>query len=271
MPLKVAHVVQYDRVTTRYLLRDGCGNIWWGSSARTISSICAADPTCLPKLAPLDPEAFYPWAKPGTKEYKGALDDPNVFIKKQDFLMHRCFDQGKAPEYFKNLMVREVEVCELLAKNPHPNVCKYLGVVLDTADLITGIAYKRYDSDLFTAVEEKAFDYARIPHVVAAVDAGMKHLHSLALVHGDLRPENIFLRGEDEVVVGDFDACYCVGEPLEHKIGARDWWPAKYGRERYAEVEIDYLTVAKLPSWFKVWSVEHERRGKAAAANGRAY
>lgn len=97
----------------------------------------------------------------------------------------------------------------------HPNICPYLGVVLDGSDRIVGIAYKRYDTCLFDAVTSNSvpeiFEAATISHIMHSVETGMNHLHRLGLVHCDIRPENIFLSKAKngtamEVGIGDFDS-----------------------------------------------------------------
>ncbi len=40
--------------------------------------------------------------------------------------------------------------------------------------------------------------------VMTAIAEGVKHLHGVNIVHGDLKPENIFLTEDDDVKIGDF-------------------------------------------------------------------
>lgn len=50
--------------------------------------------------------------------------------------------------------------------------------------------------------------------VLAGIERGIKHLHSLGLVHTDVNPSNIMLDW-DEAVIIDFGSCRRVGESLE--------------------------------------------------------
>lgn len=43
---------------------------------------------------------------------------------------------------------------------------------------------------------------------------GIKHLHSIGLVHNDLNPANIMFDQDDMLVLIDFDSCRYIGEPL---------------------------------------------------------
>ncbi|KAF2656118.1 hypothetical protein K491DRAFT_715662 [Lophiostoma macrostomum CBS 122681] len=211
MDLRLVAVDRVDRVTTEYLLQDDDNVLYWGQTNSSVEAVKNTPPNTLRRTRMIDPDTVFPPYTKSMTEYDGD-ESPDVFIKSQNLLGGRRIT--RKPEVFIALTKREVEVGELLAKNPHPNVCPYLGVHLDEQDRVIGIAYKRYDSDLYHIMERS--EYIDIEHVLKSVQKGILHMHRQGLVHCDVRPGNIFLKGR-EVVLGDFDATHKVNQPLDHK------------------------------------------------------
>lgn len=257
--LQIAQIVKFDRDTTRYLLRDGNNELFWGYIHRPVSKVESMDPRSLPRVGRIDAKAFFPPLTKVLKHYTGKLDDRNVYIKRPLFLKDMHFAKSsRIQNYHRSLLSREVEFCEILARNPHPSICPYLGVVAENVDFghgITGIAYKRYASDLMDLVAGNEFNWSKIPLVMESVKSGMEHMHSLGLVHCDLRPQNIFVTG-DEVVVGDFDAVHYIGEEYTTKCSPSSWLDCK--GEKNAGVEWDYRCLERFEKWFEDWKKEHE-------------
>ncbi|KAF2730830.1 hypothetical protein EJ04DRAFT_412120, partial [Polyplosphaeria fusca] len=167
-------------------------------------------------------------------EAKDASADDTLFVKKPQYTHSDSFLNN--PEHWQVIMKREVEVGEILFKNPHPNVCAYKGVVLDDHDRITGVAYKKYDRDLSTiGLSGEPFD---VDHILKCVLRGLKHMHRLGLVHCDLKPDNILVTGRD-IAICDFDATHRLREPIWFKRGSDEWWPANYDWKMPAVKEID--------------------------------
>ncbi|KAJ5670451.1 kinase-like protein [Penicillium maclennaniae] len=54
-------------------------------------------------------------------------------------------------ENFEKQMTRETETCEILRKNPHPNIATYYGYKA-THGRVSGLCFKRYTSTLLEAV-----------------------------------------------------------------------------------------------------------------------
>lgn len=120
---------------------------------------------------------------------------------------------------------REVEICEILRKNPHPNVAVYHGYI-ETHGRVSGLCFKRYASTLLEAVNPqrvgkvaflssarelvKEYMTSGLEGILAAI----KHLHSLGIIHNDINPANIMLN-EDGTLI-DFDSCRFIGESLSN-------------------------------------------------------
>jgi serine/threonine protein kinase len=120
---------------------------------------------------------------------------------------------------------REVENCEILRKNPHPNLMAYYGHI-ESHGRVSGLCFKRYKSTLLEAVnpqhlDKAAFLSSRRELVTESITTGLqglldaiKHLHSLRLIHNDINPANVMLDEEGTLILIDFDSCRYIGESL---------------------------------------------------------
>ncbi|KAF2789420.1 hypothetical protein K505DRAFT_253405 [Melanomma pulvis-pyrius CBS 109.77] len=158
-------------------------------------------------------DAFYPQYEPHMTKFEGE-ESAGVYIKQQMILEEDIFLND--PMYYKLVTLREVEVCEVLALHPHPNICQYLGVVCDSRNRIVGVAYERYDRDLKQLMNSR--ERVKVNHILKAVHDGLTHMHTLGLVHCDAYARNIFVKG-NKVVVGDFDSTHRIGQIIGQKGG----------------------------------------------------
>ncbi|PYH46983.1 putative Rho-associated protein kinase [Aspergillus saccharolyticus JOP 1030-1] len=117
-----------------------------------------------------------------------------VFVKVQtndkrpisEFRLVRCLCERPSILFyvggtFEKQIACEVETCEILGKNPHPNIAINYG-------------YKENQK-------------------VGFLDA-IKHLHAHGLVHDDISPANIAINADGTLVLIDFDGCRYIGESL---------------------------------------------------------
>ncbi|UKZ74549.1 hypothetical protein TrVFT333_002219 [Trichoderma virens FT-333] len=155
-------------------------------------------------------------------------------------------------------MLREVEVCEVLLRNPHPNLTSYLGCQ-STNGRIEGICFQRYPESLMQKLNPKALNKSMFlqsrnlsrktaERYLSEVEAGIKHLHSLGHVHNDLNPSNIMITTDDTAVIIDFDSCVRVGESIEAaKIKRTYGW---YDRQSQVAIEsIDFAALKEIRTW----------------------
>ncbi|KAJ5573540.1 kinase-like protein [Penicillium hispanicum] len=122
-------------------------------------------------------------------------------------------------------ITREIDICELVRKNPHPNVATYYGYQ-ETHSRVTGLCFKRYTSTLLEAVNPQRLGKAAFLSSARAlvnenmksglegIMAAIKHLHSLGIVHNDINPANIMLDEDGTLILIDFDSCRYIGESL---------------------------------------------------------
>ncbi|KAK0718732.1 kinase-like domain-containing protein [Apiosordaria backusii] len=147
------------------------------------------------------------------------VSEQSCYIKTPSLL-----DYAGAPDLERRIL-REVETCEILRSHPHPNVASYYGC-LETQGQVSGLCFKIYVSTLAGKVNPQHLNKSDFllsgrPLVDDAMRAqldgvwsGIKHLHSLGLVHNDITPANIMLEEDGTWVIIDFDSCRHVGEVL---------------------------------------------------------
>lgn len=124
-------------------------------------------------------------------------------------------------------ITREVEICEVLRKNPHPNIATYYGYT-ETRGRVSGLCFKRYTSTLLEAVNPKRI--GKIAFVsgprelvkenmksgLEGISVAIKYLHSLGIVHNDINPANIMIDEDGTLILIDFDSCRYIGESLRN-------------------------------------------------------
>lgn len=160
-------------------------------------------------------------------ENRGPERKPNwsaVYVKTPSLLSY-------ADRNLEKQITREVDIYEILRKHPHPNIVTYYGCQLSNGR-VSGLCFKRYTTTLLETVNPQrlnkaAFISSRRESVrenmisgLAGILAGIKHLHSLGLVHKDINPANVMLDEDGTLVLIDFDSCRYVGESL-HETGTK--------------------------------------------------
>lgn len=129
-------------------------------------------------------------------------------------------------------ITREVETCEILRKNPHPNIATYYGY-METHGRVSGLCFKRYTSTLLEVVNPQhlgkvAFRSSARELVkenmkcsLEGILAAIRHFHTLGLVHNDINPANIMLDEDGTLILIDFDSCRYIGESLRNTEAKR--------------------------------------------------
>lgn len=143
----------------------------------------------------------------------------DYYIKKPDLYAYYSVTD------LEGQIAREVELCELLKEHPHPNVATYFGCTA-ARGRVTGICFKRYKISLFEHVNprflnKKAFLESGREHVDGHIKeamkgllSGIRHLHSLGIVHNDISPTNVVIDEDGSLVLIDFDSWRRRGEAL---------------------------------------------------------
>ncbi|KAG6055616.1 hypothetical protein E4U17_002846 [Claviceps sp. LM77 group G4] len=150
------------------------------------------------------------------------------------------YDRTPNAEPLSNLVLHEIEAYELLREHPHPNIVDYRGcVVMDGR--IKGLCLAKYKMTLRNRMDEStALDKDLC---IEGIERGVRHLHSLGIVHNDINPTNIMLDELDNPIIIDFDSWQREGQKLGFKGGSLDW--SIEGTE-YARFENDFYGLSKL-------------------------
>jgi serine/threonine protein kinase len=140
-----------------------------------------------------------------------------------------------------NLLLQEARTCELLRKNPHPNIAQYLGCIIHN-NRITGLCFVRYSMTLAHGLNDNAHPLQR-EIILNGIALGIEHLHGLGIIHNDVNPSNIMLKSDDTPVIIDFDSSLREGEKLGSKAGTRGWTDENF---KFASRTNDYYGMKKI-------------------------
>ncbi|KND89403.1 Mitogen-activated protein kinase 8 [Tolypocladium ophioglossoides CBS 100239] len=176
--------------------------------------------------------AYSPPCRPEFTRAPDPLPCNTHWIKTPRLISYDRLHQGPQPNYIADSVLTEVEVCEVLKRNPHSNIARYLGCQVSDGR-ITGICFAKYSSTLMQTVNPgncmkgklrsvrcKGEDYS---HLLKGVECGIRHLHSLGFVHNDINPSNIMLYNDTAVII-DFGSCRRQGESLEGVGRTYEWY-----------------------------------------------
>ncbi|KAG6043558.1 hypothetical protein E4U39_004385 [Claviceps sp. Clav50 group G5] len=159
------------------------------------------------------------------------------YIKEADL-----FDAGQYPELIPpgGLVLHEIEAYELLRQHPHPNIAQYRGCVVSDGR-ITGLCFANYTMTLQQRMEVSTpFDKELC---LEGIKRGVRHLHSLGIVHNDIKPNNIMLDEMDRPIIIDLDSWQQDGKELGSKKGTADW---SIEGAKYALFENDIFGLSKI-------------------------
>lgn len=175
---------------TRALFTSQSGERWFAETKHPLERGQRSDPwkwDTSPRV--INFERIYP---PYLPSMTVAIREDASYLKEVDFLKLGVRLFAGAPP--AEITLREIMVCEMLRKDPHPSLCAYRGVVRNEQGLVSGLVFERYDYTLIQLVRRnQQFD---AEECFRAVENGVKHLHALGYIHYDLKPVSR-LRGEN--------------------------------------------------------------------------
>jgi len=195
---------------------------------------------------------------PKMKSIWTCLDSPHDYhVKVPDWA---AYTSPKA--YLEEHIRNEIEICELLKLHPHPNVAVYAGCVVSNGR-VSGLCFKRYTKTLtqrlnphhtnkeyFLTMDRPLSSGDNNENVTNAcldgILAGVRHLHSLGIVHNDITPSNIMFEEDGTPVIIDFGSCKIIGESMKG-VGTTYGW-CDFSVKTVVETN-DLNAVAELRTW----------------------
>ena len=248
-----------DRLHTRALIR-------YDENYAIANFLCIRNRNLLSEPVVLNPIKYCPKAPLGTHK---AIEDipPHCFIKYPCVQLWHPEWRTLQYQWLRARVLREVKACEILQANPHYGIATYHGCIIK-GKLIRGICYSAYWKTLEDFVNpgrkvgKRSFRYGQhrlrdVEKFLRDLVKGVEHLHSLGLVHQDLKPVNIMLREEDESpVIIDFDSCVSLSEPLARVPRTLGWHDPEV---QHAKFENDWHAVEEIKMWLSEGSVKKWR------------
>jgi serine/threonine protein kinase len=166
---------------------------------------------------------------------------PQSLYVKQHSLLH--YGDTAASTNLGTLLLHEARICEILRANPHPNIAKYHGCVVDEEGRITGLCFTKYGVTLSQRVKDsRPFDRKLC---LSNIHKGVEHMHMLGLIHCDINPNNILMDG-DNPVISDFDSSQENGNELGLKGGTKGWTRDEF---KFATGENDLYGLSKIEEY----------------------
>ncbi|KAG9195909.1 hypothetical protein G6011_01030 [Alternaria panax] len=230
--------------------------------------------TCLPPPE-LDPANLYPKVLARYTQFspdKG-MQGKDMY-KKQCIILkpdYRFLRQALNTNFVAQTTARKIYACQILDAQPHTSICKYHSVEtssvlrfhyrnktiklsLDGKRMVS-LVFERYEYNLWEAIN-RGFP-VNVRSCLESVAAGIKHMHSLRLVHGDTKPQNIFIKMSDSAsgalptryVIGDFDSTQWRCSVIAGKYGTPLWSRNKKTGVDFVEEDDDWNGFDQLRMW----------------------
>lgn len=105
-------------------------------------------------------------------------------------------------EYFE-VVEREIRIHSMLK---HERIVPVLDIVYLEKVIVMVIPYYK-NGDLFNYLQDMSVALKEIFRIVTQVVEGIIYLHSLGIAHLDIKPENLFITDDKDIVIGDFGCC----------------------------------------------------------------
>ena len=123
---------------------------------------------------------------------------------------------------------------------------------------------EKYDVGRITAVQEHHALITRLEYVLKICEA-VEYCHSMKIVHGDLKPDNILMGKFGEVYLMDWGCAKEIGSRPERISGTPNYLPPEYLREKMVTPRIDIFALGMI-----LFEMTTLRRGKQACSGDQS-
>ncbi|KAG6261673.1 hypothetical protein E4U48_007618 [Claviceps purpurea] len=223
---------------TNVIIRGPDGDLYYAHTEDRFLTSSEIDIDSLDKTS-INTDGCWPLYSPRFLQAPSTIS-PDSYVKGPNLSFYE-YDPKETP--VSDLILHEVEAYELLKRHPHPNIVEYRGCVVRD-DRITGICLAKYKMTLSERMADSTpFDKDMF---LDGIERGIRHLHSLGIVHNDINPANIMLDELDCPIIIDFDAWQKNGQELGITKGTSGWMIE--GSE-YALFENDFFAFSKIQEY----------------------
>ncbi|THY33284.1 serine/threonine-protein kinase [Aureobasidium pullulans] len=213
------------------------------------------EPSELAQVSLIPKHAFQPAF---SERFTRAAPTEQTFVKRPHLSSYSPVDNSSDASIAEELL-REVEVCELLRRHPHPNIAVYNGGEVEEGR-ITGLRFQKYTEPLqrrlnpghlgkcMFAASSQHLDHEWCSRIIEGVKDALYHLHTLGLIHNDLNPANIMLDANDSPVLIDFGSTRAIGQSLEDVGRTPGWYNFNV---KTAETSNDLESLGEIDAWMR--------------------
>jgi serine/threonine protein kinase len=231
-----------------FCFRDSEDAAYFGRSTRNKLDLTPQDFS--KALARIPDHEIYPELPPSATIYTGTIS-AGLYIKNVKL---RDYEDFAGTDYLARLCRAEVQIHELLRQHPHQHIVKYHGCIVKRGRVV-GMVLDRYPSTLLERIEDAKAGSLDYKSCMAAIESGVKHLHSLGLAHNDLNPSNIMLNDSDVPIIIDLGSCRPFGRELLAG-GTVGWIDGDMDTYTTSEERHDESAILKIRAWIEEHSVD---------------
>ncbi|KAG6252473.1 hypothetical protein E4U24_000336 [Claviceps purpurea] len=227
---------------TKIIIRGPNREFYYAISQDRFRNSSEINPDNLNKI-PIDTDTV--WPRYSARLLRAPSPVPqDSYIKETNLCSYEECPEGMEEMPLSDLVLHEIEAYELLRRHPHPNIVEYRGCVVSDGR-ITGICLAKNKMTLNERMKVSTpFDKNLC---LEGIERGIHHMHSLGVIHNDIKPNNIMLDELDRPVIIDFDSWGREGQKFAPgmKTGALEW-SINGSPYEYALCENDMFALSKL-------------------------
>ncbi|KAG6198424.1 hypothetical protein E4U35_007080 [Claviceps purpurea] len=205
---------------TKIIIRGPNRDLYYAISPDRFDTSSEIDLDNLNKI-PIDTDTIWPRYSAGLLRAPSPVPQDS-YVKETNLCSYEECPEGMEDKPLSDLVLHEIEAYELLRRHPHPNIVEYRGCIVSDGR-ITGICLAKYKVTLDERVQDSTPLNKDL--FLEGIGRGIRHLHSLGIVHNDINPDNVMLDELDRPIIIDFDSWGREGQKLSPgmKKGTLEW------------------------------------------------